>query len=238
MIPTVVIEHVKTPLGQMVLSQRGRQFVIRVDGIELMSSNNHRSEDELGKIACTPIAGLAAPSVLIGGLGLGYTLRAALDTLPSAARVDIVELIPEVVRWNRTVLADLAGNPLADKRVRLIEGDVAEVIARPTSPYDAIILDVDNGPDGIAQHNDGLYRVRGLAATRAALAPDGILAVWSSFQSQTFTRWLRNAGFDPTVRRIRAHGVTHWIWLAKLAPSSRYPSRALQSDRPGRANRR
>src|SRR5438105_439657 len=144
MIPIVTIERVATPAGEMTLARRGKQFSIRVRGVELMNSGNHESEDELGRRACTLVAGVAKPRILIGGLGLGYTVRAVLDGC--AASIDVVELVPAVVRWNRTVLAELAGRPLDDPRVAMIEDDVAHVIATRTG-YHAIVLDVDNGPD-------------------------------------------------------------------------------------------
>lgn len=217
MIPNVILERVQTPLGEMTLSQRGNDFSIRVAGVELMSSVNHRSEDELGTLTCTPLAPLRAPRVLIGGLGLGFTLRAALDVLPRGAHVEVAELIPAVVRWNRTVLGHLAGQPLVDPRVTVIEGDVGAVIARATAPYDAIVLDVDNGPDGLGRHNDGLYKRAALVAARRALVDGGLYAVWSSFESPTFTKWLAAAGFTVELQKIKARGATHWIWMARAS---------------------
>ncbi len=219
MIPNVIIERVTTPLGEMTLSQRAQDFSIRVAGVELMSSLNHRSEDELGKITCTPLASLRAPNILIGGLGLGYTLRAALDVLPRQARVEVAELVPEVVRWNRTVFGQLAGHPLTDPRVTVIEGDVGAVIAKASAHYDAIVLDVDNGPDGLGRHNDRLYKAAALAAARRALVDGGLYAVWSSFESPTFTKWLAGAGFTVELQKIKARGATHWIWMARAKPS-------------------
>src|SRR4029077_7297969 len=137
-------------------------------GVELMNSQNHESEDELGHRACALIAGVAKPRILIGGLGLGSPLRAVLDGGP--ASIDVVELVPAVVRWNRTVLAELAGRPLDDPRVTVIEDDVGRVIAR-SSGYHAIVLDVDNGPDELFEANARLYTRDGLAAARRALAP-------------------------------------------------------------------
>jgi spermidine synthase len=214
-IPNVVLERVATPLGEMTLSRRGDDYSIRVAGVELMNSRNHVSEDELGTIATAPVRDRAAPRVLIGGLGLGYTLRAALDHLPAAARVDVCELVPDVVRWNREIYGALAGHPIADPRVQVIEDDVAHVIERSIAHYDAILLDVDNGPDGLARHNDKLYRARGLATARAALVSGGVLAVWSSFESPTFTKWLRDTGFTVEVARIKARGSRHVVWLAR-----------------------
>ena len=216
--PNVTIERVDSPLGEIVLTRRGEDYSIRVNGIELMSSRNHQSEDELGRIACAQLKSLVAPRVLVGGLGLGYTLRATLDALPAGAHVDVVELVPEVVRWNRTIFGGLARHPLDDPRVRVIDGDVASVIAKPDRPYNAILLDVDNGPAGIAKRNDGLYRRAGLLAARAALLPGGLLAVWSSFESPTFTSWLQSCGFTVEVEKVRTWhggGAIHWIWLAR-----------------------
>lgn len=235
MIPIVVIERVATPLGEMTLSQRANDFSIRVGGVELMNSLNHRSEDELGKITCTPLARSRAPRVLIGGLGLGFTLRAALDVLPEKAQVEVCELIPDVVRWNRTVLGALAKHPLADPRVTVTESDVGAVIARSAARYDAIVLDVDNGPDGVGGRNDGLYKAAGLAAARRALVDGGLYAVWSSFESPTFTKWLAAAGFTVELQKIKAHGTTHWIWLARASTGARAPALPRPRGRPGRS---
>jgi spermidine synthase len=219
-IPTIVISRATSPGGeQLVLSQRGQQFSIRVAGVELMSSGNHGSEDELGARSAALIKS-PAPRVLIGGLGMGFTLRAALDALPAAARVEIVEIVPDVVQWNRTVYGQLANHPLRDPRVTLIEEDVAHVIERGRG-YDAIILDVDNGPEGVYRDNRGLYQQRGIDAAFGALAPGGLFAVWSSFESPTFTRWLRKARFAVDLRHIKAKykgGPRHCIWFA-IKPS-------------------
>jgi spermidine synthase len=224
-IPSVVLERVTTPIGEMTLTQHGGDFMIRVGKIELMNSRNHVSEDEFGRIGCDPIRELGAPRVLVGGLGLGYTLRACLDMLPASAHIDVAELVPEVVRWNRDVYGSLARHPLTDPRVHVIEEDVARVIGRAANPqgakYDAILLDVDNGPDGVGQYNDALYRSTGVALARAALSTSGVLAVWSAFDSSTFTQWLHGAGFYVEIRRIHARGAIHFVWLARLAQPSR-----------------
>lgn len=228
MIPTTIVERVATSGGEMVLYRHGGDYAIRVAGVELMNSRNHGSEDELGRRASALVAGARAPRMLVGGLGLGFTLRAALDALPAAARVDVAEIVPAVVRWNRTMLGGLAGHPLADARVTVIEGDVARVIAGARGAYDAIALDVDNGPDEMFERNGGLYRRAGLAASREALAPGGVLAVWSAFESATFTRWLRDTGFDVELATIRSRargGPRHFIWLARRP---RAPRRAPQ----------
>lgn len=218
MIPNVVVERVSSPGGELVLSRRGDQFSIRVAGVELMNSHNHWSEDELGRLTSKRIGGVVAPRVLIGGLGMGYTLRAALDELPRDAHVDIVEIVPDVVRWNRTILGDLAHRPLDDPRVTVIEADVAHVLRAPAARYHAILLDVDNGPDGVYRSNDALYKRNGLAATKAALVPGGLLAVWSAFESATFTRWLREVGFSVELETIAAKykgAPRHYIWFAR-----------------------
>ena len=206
-----------SPGGELVLSRRGEEYAIRVAGIELMSSRDHSSEDELGRAAVARLEA-TSPRVLIGGLGMGFTLRAALDALPATAHVEVVEIVPDVVRWNRGVLAKLAGEPLADPRVEVIEADVAHVIRKATDRYDAIVLDVDNGPDAVYEGNAALYKRNGLAAAKAALVPGGWLAVWSSFRSSTFTTWLREVGFAVDLVTMKSKfksGPTHYVWFAQ-----------------------
>ncbi|WP_394821272.1 hypothetical protein [Pendulispora albinea] len=223
MIPFVVLERVNLPgdtSGSLVLSQRGEHFSIRAGGVELMNSQNHVSEDELGRLTCARLAPRATkkPTLLVGGLGMGYTLRAALDALPPHAQVDVAELVPDVVRWNRTVLGALAQRPLDDPRVRIIEGDVGNVIRKNKARYDAILLDVDNGPDRIFEGNATLYGASGLSAARGALTEGGVLAVWSSFESPAFTKALRKAGFEveiETLRTTRRGGARHCIWFGR-----------------------
>ena len=203
------------PGGELVLAKRGEEYSIRVGGVELMNSRDHSSEDALGRETVARLEA-TAPRVLIGGLGFGFTLRAALDALPASAHVDVVELVPALVRWNRTLLASLANEPLADPRVTVIEEDVANVIARARN-YDAIILDVDNGPDAVYEGNAGLYKRRGLEAARRALAPGGVLAVWSAFASTTFTHWLRETGFATELVTLKSKfkgGPKHYVWFA------------------------
>jgi spermidine synthase len=211
-IPRVVIERVSAPGGELVLARRGDEYSLRLGNIELMNSRNHLSEDELGRLAC-PFARGRDARVLIGGLGLGYTLRAVLDGC--AAQIDVAEIVPAVVRWARGVTADLAGRPLDDPRVTVIEGDVSDVVARSTGRYHAIVLDVDNGPDELLESNAKLYKRRGLEAAKRALVRGGAFLVWSSFDSKTFTRWLRDVGYTVEVKRLDAHGTRHFIWLAK-----------------------
>jgi spermidine synthase len=203
-----------TAFGEMTLTQHDRDVAISVAGVPLMDSRDHRSEDELGRLACKNLA-KRAPRVLIGGLGLAYTLRAALDVLPTDAHVDVVEIVPDVIRWNRTVFGHLTAHPLDDPRVTVIEGDVGQMLANPAAPYAVITLDVDNGPDAIGTCNTELYRARGLRHAYAALEPSGVLAVWSSFESKTFTTWLERAGFAVDVHRVRARESWHWIFLAR-----------------------
>jgi spermidine synthase len=200
--------------GEMVLSRRGNEFAIRVRGVELMNSRNHISEDELGRFAARLVAGKPSARILIGGLGLGFTLRAVLNATPTSVLIDIVELFPTVVRWAREYTGVLTGKPLEDPRVTVIEDDVAAVIARSPERYDAIVLDVDNGPDALFEVNVKLYKRNGLAEVRRALAPGGGLCVWSAFESPTFTRWLREVGFTAEMHTVKAYGAHHFIWLA------------------------
>ncbi len=205
------------PDKEMVLVRRGKHVAIRVGIRTLMSSDVHDSEDELGRITAMAVAQVAKPRILIGGLGLGFTLRAALDGLPPSARVDVAELVPEVVRWNQGRCGAYAGRPLDDGRVRLHVEDVGAVIARRKSAYHAISLDVDNGPSALTHpDNEVLYRRAGLARARAALRPGGVLAVWSSFPSRLFTRSLEVIGTVELVRTtpISPGAPRYYIWLA------------------------
>ncbi|QKT04550.1 spermidine synthase [Ectothiorhodospiraceae bacterium 2226] len=200
------------------LYRRGAEFSIKVGRIELMSSRVHGSEEALAQLACARLADPARAHVLVGGLGMGYTLAAALRLLGPAAHVTVAERAPAVVAWNRGPLAELAGRPLADPRVAVHEGDVAEAL-RPSERYDAILLDVDNGPEALSHaDNQWLYGAAGLAAARAALRPAGVLAVWSVSPDTGFTRRLRQAGFAVEECPVRARGgrrgARHWIWLA------------------------
>ncbi len=218
MIPIVVLDRVRAPGGELVLNQRGKQFWIQLAGVELMNSRDHSSEDELARRAIAKLDDRPRPKVLVGGLGLGFTLRAALDVLPAAARVDVVEIVPAVVRWNREIFGGLAGHPLSDPRVTVIEGDVGNVIAQADRHYDVIVIDVDNGPEGVGEGNHVLYRRTSLAAMLRALTPGGMLGVWSSFQSPTFTHSLNAVGFVAEAVRLRSKfsgGPTHHLWFAR-----------------------
>jgi spermidine synthase len=206
--------------GELGLYRRGGEFSIRVAGRELMNSRVYGSEEALAELACARIADRPRPRVLIGGLGMGYTLAAALRRLGPEGRVVVAELVPAVVAWNRGPLADLAGRPLQDHRVTVREVDVAQVLGAESQAYDAILLDVDNGPEGLVRKdNDWLYARPGLTAAFAALRPAGVLAVWSSGPNQVFARRLRRAGFTVDEVRVRARdsrgGRRHTIWLAQ-----------------------
>ena len=213
MLATVVLDRAPVPGGEMVLSRRGDELTIRVRGVELMSSRSHSSEDELGRRGALLAGTSDRARVLVGGLGLGFTLRAVLEHC--RARIDVVELVPAVIRWNRTHAGALAAHPLEDPRVTLIEDDVARVIDASEARYAAIVLDVDNGPEELFDANAKLYRREGLLAAKRALVPGGGLAVWSSFESPTFTAWLLEADFSVEVVRIKARGSRHVIWLAR-----------------------
>ncbi|MEO6775295.1 MAG: spermidine synthase [Kofleriaceae bacterium] len=200
-----------------VLVRRGNDVAIRLGDRTLMSSDVHDSEDELGRIVAASVAHVAKPRILIGGLGLGFTLRATLDGLPRAARLDVAELVPEVVRWNRAEHGEYAGRPLDDGRVKLQIKDVAVVIAGAKRVYDAISLDVDNGPRAISHPgNRNLYTNAGLTRIRRALRPGGVLAVWSSFPSRRFTKSLEVVGKVELVRTTPScpGGPRYYIWLA------------------------
>jgi spermidine synthase len=202
----------------MALMRRGHELVIRVDGRELMCSAVHASEDALADLACARIADRRKPRILIGGLGMGYTLAAALRGIGPGGRAVVAELVPAVIRWNRGPLAEVAGSPLADPRARVHEGDVADLLRRPGAPWDAILLDVDNGPAGLTRStNDWLYSPAGLDAAHAALSAGGILGVWSAFPDAAFTRRMRRAEFDVEVIEERARGAKggrrHFIWI-------------------------
>jgi spermidine synthase len=227
MIPWKLLDRVPVPGGQgeLMLYQRGEEFSIRVTGHgELMNSRAHGSEDMLAALVCVRLAGRARPRFLIGGLGMGFTLAAALRDLGPDAAVVVAELVPAVVAWNRGALGALAGNPLLDPRVAVQEIDVARLLRSERNAFDAILLDVDNGPEGLTRDaNDWLYGNAGLAAAFAALRADGILAVWSAGGDRNFTDRLRRAGFETEEIRVRARitkGARHTLWLARRPGTS------------------
>lgn len=217
--PWELLDQTSTPDGvELSLTRRDREYVILAGGKSLMSSRMHGSEEALAMLACRHARSRAEPSVLIGGLGMGFTLRAALDLLPPDATVVVAELLPAVVEWNRGPLGPLAGHPLKDKRVRVEVDDVAATLGASRDRFDAVMLDVDNGPAPFTSAgNVGLYADRGLAAARAALKPGGVLAVWSAWDNRRFEQRLRYGRFEVEVERVRGRlkrgGPRHTIFL-------------------------
>ncbi|CAN7365806.1 spermidine synthase [Phenylobacterium sp. LjRoot219] len=216
-------EHLDTaPIpdgGELKLMRRGAEYSIMSGATELMNSRLSGSEEALATLSWEALGGRSKPRMLIGGLGMGFTLRAALAVLPAQAEVVVAELVPAVVAWARGPLAGVFDGCLEDPRVGIREGDVAEAIAEAPGGYDAILLDVDNGPGGLNRDaNDQLYDARGLTAARNALTPGGVLAVWSSAPDDRFTARLRKSGFAVEDKRVRAsrsgRGARHVIWLA------------------------
>ena len=205
--------------GELRLMQRGSEFSIMSGTTELMNSRLTGSEAALATLACDRLGARPAPRMLIGGLGMGFTLRAAQAVLPGDAEIVVAELVPAVVAWARGPLAGVFGTSLDDSRVTVRELDVADLIKEGRSDYDAILLDVDNGPEGLSRRaNDRLYSSAGLRAARAALRPGGVLAVWSSGPDPAFTLRLRQAGFGVEEIKVRANGARggarHVIWMA------------------------
>ncbi|GJE28591.1 spermidine synthase [Methylobacterium organophilum] len=201
------------------LMRRGKEFSIQLGQNELMNSRLSGSEEALARLAAERIGRARSPRMLIGGYGMGFTLRAALGCLPATAEIVVAELVPAVLAWARGPMAELSGASLDDPRVRLRETDVVAAIRERPAAWDAILLDVDNGPDGLTRpENDRLYDAAGLHAARGALRPGGVLAVWSAHPDDAFTRRLRQAGFSVQEETVRAHagrrGARHRIWLA------------------------
>jgi spermidine synthase len=223
-LPWKTIESIDTPEGRLELRQRGeRSCVITIGGRVLMTSDAHRSETALAQLACAPLAGRARARVLLGGLGMGYTLRATLDELPATARVTVVELNTAVVAWCRGPLAALTGDALADRRVKVVVSDVARVIAA-TAPgaYDAIVLDLYEGPHQATNRaSDPLYGRRALERARRALRPDGILAIWSEERDRPFEARLGAAGFQMQVTSAGRGGRAHTIYIGARRPPRR-----------------
>jgi spermidine synthase len=205
--------------GELRLFQRGAEFSIMLGNNELMNSRLSGSEEALATMACDRVASRPGQRFLIGGLGMGFTLRAALGHLGSDAAVTVAELVPAVVGWARGPMAAVFAGSLEDPRVEMVEDDVAVLIWAARSIWDAILLDVDNGPDGLSRKgNDRLYSSNGLAAAKAALRPGGVLAIWSAAPERAFTRRLHDAGFEVEEVAVRARGnqrgARHVIWFA------------------------
>ncbi len=221
MIPWVLLDTAKIPGdgGELRLKKRGAEFSIMLGSNELMNSRLSGSEEALARLACLRIQDRQKPQILIGGLGMGFTLRAALAELGPDAQVTVAELLPAVVAWARGPMAEVFGDSLTDPRVSIVEGDVGRLIRSGRSAYDAIVLDVDNGPEGLTRKaNDSLYDLPGLSSARTALKPGGVLAVWSSAPDRAFTQRLRTVGFGVNEVGARAHGTRrgarHTIWIA------------------------
>lgn len=221
MIPRILLDTAQIPggEGELRLMRRGAEFSIMLGNNELMNSRLSGSEEALATLSCERIRARPRPRILIGGLGMGFTLRAALSVLDAQARIVVAELVPAVVAWARGPMAEVFGDSLTDPRVRIEEADVGRVIRSGRSAFDAILLDVDNGPEGLTREaNDSLYSIAGLTAARDALRPGGVLAVWSSGPDRNFSRRLGKAGFDMDEVKVRANraraGSRHVIWLA------------------------
>jgi spermidine synthase len=241
--PTVKIAASRTPDGgEMVLYKHDRDFLIQINGEDLMPSRQHESELELARLSCAHLTGSREPSILIGGLGMGYTLRQALDMLSPHAKVVVSELLDAVVEWNREFLGELNGQALADERVDIKTGDVVELISHSDSRFDAILLDIDNGPIAMTDSgNSRLYGREGILACRRALRKQGCLAVWSAVPSKEFERLLMSCSFH--VRRFRvpaykgSKSQSRFVWVAS-EDKSILPPGGGEPHRPGRSKPR
>jgi spermidine synthase len=220
-IPWTLLDKAAVPGGgELRLMRRGAEFSIMLGQNELMNSRLGGSEAALATLACERMRAGEAPQILIGGLGMGFTLRAALAAVGAEARIVVAELVPAVVAWARGPMAEVFGQSLADRRVSIRELDVGLLIRSGASTYDAILLDVDNGPEGLSRTaNDALYAAQGLSAARTALRAGGVLAVWSSGPDAKFSQRLRRAGFAVEEIRSRAGGSRggsrHVIWIGQ-----------------------
>jgi spermidine synthase len=224
MIPWEKLDTTRVPGtdGELRLMRRGAEFSIMLGTNELMNSRLSGSEAALATLAAKKIETVKSPHLLIGGLGMGFTLRAALGVLGKKARIVVAELVPSVVAWARGPMAEIFGDSLSDPRVSIRETDVTGIIRSSRATFDAILLDVDNGPEGLTrQANDGLYDSGGLGAAHTALRPGGVLAVWSSGPNPAFAKRLRGAGFEVNEVNVRATGrgggARHIIWIAVKA---------------------
>ena len=218
--PTTRLATTQTPDGgEMVLYQHAHDFLIKINGQDLMHSRQHESELALARLGCAHLSGSKAPSILIGGLGMGYSLRQALDMLSPNAQVVVSELLGAVVEWNREFLGELNGRPLGDERVSLKTGDIIELISRSKRRFDTILLDIDNGPNAMTDSgNRHLYGREGIRACRRALRKKGSLAIWSADPSKRFEQLLMSCGFH--VRRFRvpaykgSRSQSRFVWVA------------------------
>jgi spermidine synthase len=222
MLPWTLLDHAPLPgsADEIKLYKRGTEYSIRVANYELMNSRVHGSEEALAELAWEKIAGRPRPRILIGGLGLGYTLAAVLRLLGPKGEAVVAELVPAVIAWNRGPLGPLAGNPLRDSRVKIREADVADVIREEPGGFDAILLDVDTAPRALtAESNGRLYTAEGIRTTHAALRPNGVLGIWSGGADPAFLKRLERARFRVSEVRARARtehgGARYLIWLAQ-----------------------
>ena len=220
MIPWTLIDTATVPGGgELRLKRRGSEFSIMLGTNELMNSRLSGSEEALARLSWEKIRDRPKPKMLIGGLGMGFTLRAALAELPQEASIVVAELVPAVIRWAKGEMAEVFQGCLDDPRVAIVEADVGELIRAKKTAYDAILLDVDNGPEALTrEENDRIYDAGGLGAAKAALKPGGVLSVWSSAPDSQFTRRLQAAGFKveemPTRASTKGRGAKHMIWIA------------------------
>ena len=216
--PWEVLGRTRTPDGsELTLTRHVSEYLILINGQILMSSRMHGSEEALAVLGCRRARMLTRPRVLVGGLGMGFTLRAALDILPPTALVLIAELVPAVLEWNQGSLGLLAGRPLDDTRVRIEDGDVATTMLSNPGQFDAVLIDVDNGPIALTSSNAGLYDSEGIALARSSLRPGGVLAVWSAGDDRRFEQRLRAAGFSVQRERVSSRlkkGPRHTILVA------------------------
>ncbi|MBM4252879.1 MAG: hypothetical protein FJ146_12980 [Deltaproteobacteria bacterium] len=204
-----LIDEAKTPDGTaMALYEHDGAYSIRVGGLELMSTRQSSSEERMAEIACEQLVGKKKPKILIGGLGFGFTVRATLRLAPKTAVVTVAELMPAVIAWNKNPDLPLAADVMQDPRVRIIQRDVMEIIATARGSYDAIMLDVDNGPAGLCtKDNDDIYSEVGLHQIQSALAPGGTVVFWSAAASPIFAKRLGRIGFEVNVTRTKSHGM-------------------------------
>jgi spermidine synthase len=223
MIPSILLGTANIPNngGELRLTQRENDFSIHLKGVrgELMNSRDHCSELALAELGCAHIQGMENTKVLVGGLGMGFTLAAVLKAISLSSQVVVAELVPEVIEWNKGPLGECAGRPLDDNRVQVHMGDVAELFMTRQATYDAVLLDVDNGPEGFTHaDNNNLYSIKSLQAIRETLRTAGVLAIWSSWHDEKFSLHLKKSGFKVDVQAVRAHkgkGSRYTIYLAR-----------------------
>ncbi len=243
MLPWETIATAKTPDGTpLTLARRGTEWVVRAGGHMLMSSHSHLTEERMALLA---LERLSEPkTVLLGGLGLGFTLRAVLDRMPQDSRVIVAELSPALIEWNKVHVAELAGKPLEDPRVRLQPGDVFKRICEGKSAYDAILLDVDNGPSALVEGaNEVLYGEGGIHACLAALKVGGVLAVWSAGPDEKYLERLQRAGFEAKAKTVTTRpigGVRHTVFVAvkPVQRQHRHANAKPRDEKPARKKHR